>query len=99
MAVRTCRVSRRDLDGVERALDVIAESLYHAAAQGLRAFRENDWAAEIGRGQTTISVVVKQPEVEHKVSAMDFERWLESEGRSPAEMSLKRRIRELLEKD
>jgi hypothetical protein len=30
-------------------------------------FRENDWNREVGGGQTTISVVVRQPEVEHKV--------------------------------
>jgi len=40
--------------------------------------------------------VVKQPEVEHKVRMRDFEAWLESNGRSPAEMALKSRLRELL---
>jgi hypothetical protein len=43
-----------------------------------------------------ITVVVKQPEVEHKVRIRDFEAWLESNGRSPAEMALKSRLRELL---
>lgn len=42
-----------------------------AVAQGLRAFRENDWVDDIGRGQTTITVVVRQPEVEHKVRIRD----------------------------
>jgi hypothetical protein len=42
--------------------------------------------------------VVKQPEVEHRVRMRDFEAWLESNGRSPAEMSLKSRLRELLSK-
>ena len=45
---------------------------------------------------TAITVVVKQPEVEHKVRMQDFEAWLQSNGRSPAEMSLKIRLRELL---
>jgi hypothetical protein len=31
--------------------------------------------------------VVKQPEVEHKVRMRDFEAWLESNARSPAEMA------------
>jgi hypothetical protein len=43
-------------------------------------------------------VIVKQPEVEHTVRVPDFENWLESAGRSPAEMSLKTRLRELLSK-
>jgi hypothetical protein len=65
--------------------------------KALRVFRENDWIDEIGGGQTTISVAVRQPEVEHKVRVRDFERWLESQGRTPAEMSLKGRLRELLD--
>lgn len=75
-----------------------ADSLYKAVAQGLRVFRENDWVDDISRGQT-ISVVVRQPEVEHRVHLRDFERWLESQGRSPAEVSLKNRLRELLRPD
>ena len=49
----------------------------------------------VSRG-LTISVVVKHPDVQHKVRVQDFERWLESHGRTPAEMSLKGRLRELL---
>jgi hypothetical protein len=54
-------------------------------------------AGGIGRGHT-ITIVVKQPEVEHTVRMRDFEGWLESNGRSPAEMALKTRMRELLSK-
>jgi len=82
--------------GVEHAIEVTVDSLYEAVAQGLRVFRENDWIDEVGHGQTTISVAVRQPEVLHKVRVQDFERWLESQGRTPAEMSLKARLRELL---
>ena len=85
-----------DLNGVEHAVEVTADSLYEAVAQGLRVFRENDWIDEVGRGQITISVAVSHPEVQHKVRIQDFERWLESQGRTPAEMSLKARLRELL---
>ena len=73
-----------------------ADSLYEAVAQGLRVFRENDWVDDIGRGQTIITVAVRQPEVEHKVRVRDFEQWLEAQGRTPAEMSFKSRLRELL---
>src|SRR5260221_3632096 len=64
----------------------------------LRVFREHDWVDYIGRGQM-ISVVVRQPEIEHKVQLREFERWLESQGRTPAEVSLKGRLRELLKSD
>jgi hypothetical protein len=98
MALRTCRVTCRDIDGIEHTVEVSAESLYEAVGRGLAAFRSADWVGEIGHGQTTITVAVKQPEVEHKVRMRDFEAWLESNGRSPAEMALKVRLRELLAK-
>lgn len=69
VALRACGVSCRDLNGLEHSIEVVAESLYHAVAQGLRVFRENDWVGNIGHGQTTISVVVKHPEVKHTRSA------------------------------
>jgi hypothetical protein len=96
VSLRACTVSCCDLKGVEHAIEVTSDSLYEAVAQGLRAFRENDWVEDIGRGQTTITVVVRQPAVEHKVRVRDFEEWLESQGRTPAEMSLKSRLRELM---
>src|SRR5438128_8261198 len=98
VALRTCRVTCCDLKGVQHTVEVTAESLYEAVAQAIRAFRGSDWASDIGHGQTTITVVVKQPEVEHAVRVRDFENWLESAGCSPAEMSLKTRLRELLGK-
>jgi hypothetical protein len=82
--------------GVEHTVDVTADSLYEAVAQGLRVFRQNDWVDDVGRGQTTIDVIVKDPEVKHKVRVQDFERWLESQGRTPAEVSLKNRLRKHL---
>jgi hypothetical protein len=98
MALRTCKVTCCDLKGVEHSVEVTADSLYEAVAHGLRAFRDADWVDDIGRGQTAITVTVKQPEVQHTVRVKDFEAWLESGGRSPAEMSLKTRLRELLKR-
>jgi hypothetical protein len=96
VSIRTCTVSYCDLKGVQHVIEVTADSLYEAVAQGLRVFRENDWIDEVGRGQTVISVLVRQPEVRHQVRVKDFERWLESQGQSPAEMTLKAQLRELL---
>jgi hypothetical protein len=98
VGLRTCTASCRDLKGIEHAIEVTADSLYEAVAQGLRTFRENDWVDDIGGSQTTITVVVRQPGVEHKVRVRDFEQRLESQGRTPAEMSLKSRLRALLGK-
>jgi hypothetical protein len=96
--LRICRVSCRDIEDIEHAVEVNAESLYEAVARGLAVFRNADWVSQIGSGQTTITVAVKQPEVQHTVRMRDFEAWLESNGRSPAEMALKSRLRELFNK-
>ena len=98
MALRSCKVICTDLNGVEHSVEVTAETLYEAVAQGLRAFRDAQWASDIGAGLTAITVTVKQPVVQHKVRVKDFVAWLESAGRSPSEMSLKTRLRELLRK-
>jgi hypothetical protein len=67
-----------------------------AVAQAPRIFRDNESVEDIGRGQTAISVKVEHPETEHTVHVQDFERWLETTLRSPAEMILKNRLRDLL---
>jgi hypothetical protein len=96
VALKTCRVSCLDLGEIEHTVEVTAGSLYEAVAQGLRIFRDNEWIESIGRGQTAISVKVKYPEIKHTVRVQDFERWLEASPRSPAELILKNRLRELL---
>jgi hypothetical protein len=95
VALKTCRVSCIDLGGIEHTVEVTAGSLYEAVAQALRIFRDNDWIERIGRGQTAISVKVKYPEIKYTVRVQDFERWLEASPRSPADMILKNRLREL----
>jgi hypothetical protein len=39
-----------------------------------------------------LKVRVKQPAVEHRVRMKDFRRWLESEGKTPAECTRKRKL-------
>ncbi len=94
MGLRTCKVSFRDANGAEHAVEVTARSLYEAVGRGLHVLRENDWVDEIQN--STITVAVKEPEVEHKVRIRDFENWLSSNGKSPAEQALKSDVRALL---
>jgi len=96
MAVRTCLVSVCDVQGVEHTVEVTAETLFEAVALGLRIFRENAWVGEIGNGLTAVQIAVKQPEIRHTVLLRDFDRWLSLGGGSPAEVSLKHRVRKLL---
>jgi hypothetical protein len=97
-AFRSCKVRARDIKGVEHTVEVTADSLYEAVALGLATFRDVDCVREIGHGQTTVTIVAKQPEAEHKMRIRDFDAWLESVGRSPAGMILKSRLRQLLSK-
>lgn len=98
MPLRSCTVSCHDFRGVEHHVDVTANSLFEAVAQGLRIFRDNAWVDEIGAGLTPITVRVKEPEVEHRVLVRDFERWLENGGGNPADVALRNRLRQLLGK-
>jgi len=40
-------------------------------------------------------VKITPPEIEHRVRMRDFASWLEAVGKSPAEMMLKNRLREI----
>jgi len=79
----------------KHAVEVTARTLYEAVARGLYILRQNDWIDGIQRN-SIITIAVKEPEVEHKVRIRDFENWLGSNGKSPAEQALKSDLRALL---
>ena len=94
VGLRTCRVSCLDANGAEHAVEVTARSLYEAVARGLHILRQKDWVNGIHQN-STITIAVKEPEVEHRVRIRDFENWLSSNGKSPAEQALKSDLRAL----
>lgn len=75
MSLRTCTASYSDLKGIEHVIEVTADSLYEAVAQGLRVFSRKRLDRRGGPRPASISVVVTQPEVQHKVRVQEFERW------------------------
>ena len=95
MNLRTCKVSCFDATGAEHAVEVTARSLFEAVARGLHVLRQNDWVDTIYQN-STITIAVKEPQVEHKVRIRDFENWLASNGKSPAEQALKSDLRALM---
>jgi hypothetical protein len=95
VALRTCRISCLDANRAEHVVEVTARSLYEAVARGLYILRQNDWVNTIHQN-STITIKVKEPEVEHRVRIKDFENWLSSNGKSPAEQALKTDLRALL---
>src|SRR5438445_13588630 len=86
MAVRSCRVSIRDTEGIEHSAEVSAESLYEAVALGLRAIRQCSWVEDIGQN-FTIRVLARDTPVEHSVEFRAFHKWLEQPSRSPREIT------------
>jgi hypothetical protein len=98
VAVRTCRVTCIDPRGVEHTIQVSAQSLYEAVAQALRIFREDAWSEDLWQSAASLTVKISQPAVEHRVRIKDFTNWLDAAGKSPAEMALKNRLRDIVSK-
>jgi hypothetical protein len=96
VALRTCIVVVTDVGDVQHSIEVTAETLYEAIATALAALQQDTWVGEIGRGFTTVTVVVQQPPVKHEVKIKDFVSWLGRQGRSPAEVTLKQKLERIL---
>ncbi len=96
MAVRSCRVTIKDIDGVSHSVETMAATLYEAVAQGLAAVRGSEWVAGIAQGSTVVKVCVGEVRVEHEVKLADFTKWLERNGGSPREMIDRQKIRTIL---
>jgi hypothetical protein len=86
-----------DAGGIEHTVQVTAQTLYEAVAQALRVLREHDWCdQDLSGSAASVLVKITPAEVEHRVRIRDFASRLESVGKSPAEMILKKRLREIV---
>ena len=94
MAARSCRVTVQDLEGITHTVEVTAESLYEAVAQGLAALRRSDWVA--GFQQGVVKVSVADVRVEHQIKLSDFTQWLNRHSPSPRETVHRQRLRTIL---
>ena len=96
MAVRSCRVTLKDMDGVTHTVEVTAETLYEAVALGLAAIRGNEWVTGIAQGLNAVQVCASDVPVVHSVQLKDFTAWLERTAGSPKDLSKRKRIKEIL---
>jgi hypothetical protein len=96
MAVKSCRVTVTDLEGISHSAQVTATTLYEAVALGLMAVRGHEWVAGIPEGLNAVLVSVTSVPVEHQVKVRDFTRWLERKGGSPKDVTDRDRIRAIL---
>ena len=92
-----CRVSYLDSRNIEHAVDVIADSLFEAAAVAIRAFREGALVEELPVAGTELRIAVFPQPVEHRVRLQRVEQWAQTGTvKSPVEMLRRERVRELL---
>jgi len=95
-AVRSCRVTVCDLDGVTHSAEVTASSLYEAVALGLVAIRGHDWVGAIAEGLSTIHVWVTAVPVRHSIKVQDFNKWIDRKGGTPRETASRQHVRSIL---
>ena len=96
MAPHSCKVTIRDLDGIDHTVHVTASALYEAVALGLAALHSHEWVADIATGSNEVKVSVINIPVEHSVKMNDFYTWLNRPPRSPRDLTYRARIREIL---
>jgi hypothetical protein len=95
MAMRSCRVTIQDLDGVAHTVEVTASTLYEAVAQRLAAIRGREWVAGVAE-ERHVKVSVTDVRVEHEVKLGDFTKWVERKGGSPRDVIQRQKVREIL---
>ena len=75
MAPKTCTVSVTDASGSRHSVEVLAESLYEAAALGLKLLRDAEWVETLGP-MTRLQLQVRAT-VMHEVTIQQLQRWLD----------------------
>ena len=91
--LKSCIVSYQDHENIRHSVEVTAETLYEAAALGLKALKVPLKAS----GWLAIDIKVKSPETTHTVSGSALKEWLARQGKNPKEIILKTRLRQLLQ--
>ena len=95
MAPKTCTVSVTDASGSRHSVEVLAESLYEAAALGLKLLRDADWVDTLGP-MTRLHLQVRAPTVMHEVTIQQLQRWLDGAPLSPHEAIRKAKLKSML---
>jgi hypothetical protein len=94
--VKRCRVSFRDSDGIEHAVELDARTLYEAVGLGIERFRRCEHVKYDPRGLHEFTVESQEPGTQHRLTRTTFDAWLRRPGGSPADVALKTRLKRLL---
>src|SRR3984893_12536333 len=95
MAPKTCTVSVTDASGSRHSVEILAESLYEAAALGFKLLRDAEWVDALGP-MTRLQLQVRAPTVMHEVTIQQLQRWLEGAPVSPPEAVRKAKLKSIL---
>jgi hypothetical protein len=90
---KLCVVSFTGTDGFRHSVQVVAESLYEAAALAVRSFADAGCPPTHG---TELDIEVKAPAVTHTIKLNRVVGWVNAVARSPKDKMLKDRLKELL---
>jgi hypothetical protein len=82
---KTCLVSFTGTSGIRNSVEVVAETLYEAAALALKCLRQAEWGDVIGPG-TKLEVQVREPATMHTVTVQQIQRWCDGVAVSPDEL-------------
>ena len=88
-----CFVSYLDLSGIRHQVEVDAGSMYEAAVLAVKAFREHDCEpAQLSQLEIEIRTAVT-----HTLTVKKLNEWLNAGARTPKEVVMKDRLRELMQ--
>ena len=97
MGLSRCRVSYQDLDGLEHAVEVDAETLYEAVALAIAELRQDQINQSVPAGMTEFTVTVYRKPIKHKIRLNQVQKWAEHTVREgPAGIVKRQRVRKLL---
>ena len=91
-----CRVSFRDSEGIEHAVELEARSLYEAVELAIDRFRRCEHVQYDPKGLHEFTVHSREPGTEHRLTRNMFDAWLRRPGGSPADVARKNRLKEVL---
>ena len=88
-----CFVSYLDLAGIRHQVEVDAGSMYEAAALAVKAFRDHDCEP----GQLSQLEIEIRTSVTHTLTVKKLREWLDGGAKTPKEVVIKDRLKELLQ--
>jgi hypothetical protein len=94
--VKQCRVSFKDSDGIEHAVELEAKTLYEAVGLAIDRFRRCEHVGYDPKGLHEFIVESREPGTQHRLTRNMFDKWLRRPGGSSAEVALKSRLSEIL---